>query len=386
MSNVATQVKPPFRADHVGSLLRPAVLKKAREELLGVHASDTNVAPHDNAQLREVEDRCIREVIAMQERVGLRAATDGELRRRSWLIELILSWEGVAVDRTGNTRISWRNTSGAVQPSTAMRATKRLTWKRSAVERAFTFLKANTSLVPKVTMPAPSVIFYSFDWFDEGTKRIYPDAELFWDDLVQAYRRELASLVAAGATYIQLDDTSIASLGDPRHRDYVRELGLDPDQLLHTYAEKINDAIAGLPEHVTITLHECRGNREGNWMADGGYDPVADVLFNEIDVAGYFLEYDSARAGTFDPLRLLPKGEKRVVLGIMSSKRAELESKDDLKRRIEEAARFAPLDQLALSPQCGFSSSVGGNPLTERDQEAKLARIVEVARDVWGSV
>lgn len=386
MSNVATLVKPPFRADHVGSLLRPAALKAARERLLGVHASDTNVAPHDNAQLREIEDQCIREVIAMQERVGLRAATDGELRRRSWLIELILSWEGVSVDRTGNSHISWRNAGGAVQPSTAMRATKRITWKPSAVERAFTFLKANTSLVPKVTMPAPSVIFYSFDWFDTATKRIYPDVEDFWNDLVTAYRKELASLVAAGATYIQLDDTAIASLGDPLHQQYVRDLGYEPDRLLQIYAQKINAAIAGLPEGVTVALHECRGNREGNWMAEGGYDRVADVLFNQIEVDGYFLEYDSARAGTFDPLRLLPKGSKRVVLGIMSSKRAALESADDLKRRIEEAATFAPLEQLALSPQCGFSSSIGGNPLTERDQEAKLARIVEVAKEVWGAV
>jgi 5-methyltetrahydropteroyltriglutamate--homocysteine methyltransferase len=267
-----------------------------------------------------------------------------------------------------------------------MRATGRITWRRSAVERAFTFLKANTSLVAKVTMPAPCVIHYSFDWFDEGTKRIYGDSELFWNDLTTAYRKELASLVAAGATYIQLDDTSIASLADPVHRDYVHQLGLDPDQLLHTYAQKVNDAIAELPDHVTVTLHECRGNREGNWMAEGGYDPVADVLFNEIDVDGYFLEYDSARAGSFEPLRLLPKGNKRVVLGIMSSKRADLESKDDLERRIEEATKYAPIEQLAVSPQCGFSSSVGGNPLTERDQEAKLARIVEVAKEVWGGV
>lgn len=385
-STVAVLQKPPFRADHVGSLLRPAALKAAREQFLGAHTSDANVAPHDNAALREVEDRCIRDVIAMQERVGLRAATDGELRRRSWLLETILSWDGIKVDRTGNTKLRWRNKEGDVQASTAMKIERPIRWRRSAVVRAFEFLKANTRLVPKVTMPAPTMIHYNVDWDDETTKRVYPDRETFWDDLVAAYRSELSALAQAGATYIQLDDTSFACLCDPVHRDYVRSLGEEPDALIETYAAKINAAIEVLPDDVTVTLHQCRGNREGNWMAEGGYDPVADVLFNAIDVDGYFLEYDTARAGSFEPLRLLPRGPKRVVLGIMSSKRPELETIDDLAQRIDEASRYAPLEQLGLSPQCGFSSSVGGNPLGERDQEAKLRRIVEVADRVWGSV
>jgi len=387
MANLVSVLqKPPFRADHVGSLLRSAELKKAREELLGPHTADANLGPHDNAALREVEDRCIREVVAMQERVGLRAATDGELRRRSWLLETILSWDGIKVDRMGNTRLRWRNQSGFVQASTAMTVERPIRWRRSAVVRAFEFLKANTSLVPKVTMPAPNMIHYNIDWTDERTNRVYCDREAFWDDLVAAYRQELAALVEAGARYIQLDDTSFACLCDPVHRDYVRSLGEDADALVRTYAAKINAVIEPLPDDVVVTLHQCRGNREGNWMAEGGYDPVAEVLFNLIDVDGYFLEYDTARAGGFEPLRLLPRGEKRVVLGIVSSKDPRLESADDLVRRIDEAARYAPFEQLGISPQCGFSSSVGGNPLTERDQEAKLRRVVEVAQRVWGSV
>jgi 5-methyltetrahydropteroyltriglutamate--homocysteine methyltransferase len=385
-SQGAVRANAPFRADQVGSLLRPAVLKRAREELLGAHTSDANLGPHDNDQLRAVEDGCICDVIAMQERVGLRAVTDGELRRRSWVLEPILSWEGIKVDRTGNTRIRWRNASGPTQGFTQMTATQRITWRPSALLRAFEFLRSHTTAIPKVTMPAPSMIHYSFGGFDEETKRIYPDPDAFWDDLIGAYRKEIDALVGAGATYIQFDDTSIACICDPVHRDYIRSWGEDPDALLHTYAEKINAMLAGVPEHVTVTLHQCRGNREGNWAAEGGYDPIAEVLLNEIDVDGYFLEYDSARAGGFEPLRYLPKGEKRVVLGLVSSKAPELESASALKRRIEEASRFAPLEQLALSPQCGFSSSVGGNPLSEADQEAKLGRIVEVARDVWGTL
>jgi 5-methyltetrahydropteroyltriglutamate--homocysteine methyltransferase len=208
------------------------------------------------------------------------------------------------------------------------------------------------------------------------------DRERFWSDLVAAYRQELKALVDAGARYIQLDDTSIAFICDPQHREYVRSWGEDPLQLLQTYAQRINETIAGLPPEVTITLHQCRGNREGNWAAQGGYEPVADVLFNRINVNGYFLEYDTVRAGGFEPLRLLPQG-KRAVLGLVSTKSARVETADELLRRIEQAAKFAPLESLALSPQCGFASSIKGNPLGQAEQEAKLARIVEVANQVW---
>jgi 5-methyltetrahydropteroyltriglutamate--homocysteine methyltransferase len=372
---------PPFRADHVGSLLRPEKLKAARERFLGPQTPTSNLGPHDNAELRQVEDACVREVIALQERVGLRAATDGEFRRRSWWLELILGWEGFQADRTGSATLKWRNESGATQGFSDLNVTGKIRWRPSSVVQAFEFLKRHTRLTPKVTLPAPNCVHYYMG--GRIPQAIYPDADAFWNDLVAAYRQELAALVGAGAGYIQLDDTSIAFICDPAHRDYVRSWGMDPERLLELYAEKLNATIAQVPDGVTITLHQCRGNREGNWAAEGGYDPVADVLFNRIDVDGYFLEYDTARAGGFEPLRLLPKGKKRVILGLVSSKKAALEDKALLLRRIEEASKFAPLEQLGISPQCGFASSIKGNPLTEADQESKLARIVEVAREVW---
>jgi 5-methyltetrahydropteroyltriglutamate--homocysteine methyltransferase len=221
-------------------------------------------------------------------------------------------------------------------------------------------------------------------YYTGGKLGFYRDKEAFWNDLVAAYRQELKALVDAGARYIQLDDTSIAFICDPAHREYVRSWGEDPMQLLATYAEKINATVAGLPADVTVTLHQCRGNREGNWAAEGGYDPVAEVLFNRINVKGYFLEYDTERAGGFEPLRFLPKG-KRVVLGLVSSKTARLENENELISKIERAAKIAPLEQLALSPQCGFASSIKGNPLGQAEQEAKLRRIVQVADKVWGA-
>jgi 5-methyltetrahydropteroyltriglutamate--homocysteine methyltransferase len=319
--------------------------------------------------------------------VGLRAATDGEQRRHSFLWEMILSWDGIELNRSGSgKRMAWRTESGTASSFTQMSASKRIAWRPSAVVRAFAYLKAHTHLVPKVNIPAPGLIHYSFGGFDERTKALYPDVDAFWADLLEAYRLELAALVAAGATYVQFDDTSIAFLCDPAHRENVRSWGYEPDTLVKTYADALNSLIRSLPDHVTTALHECRGNRAGTWAAEGGYDPVADVLFNQIEVDGYFLEYDTYRAGGFEPLRLLPKGHKRVVLGLMSTKTGSLETVDALERRIEEAQLMAPLDQLAVSPQCGFSSSVHGNPLTEDEEEAKLARLVEVAQKVWGSV
>jgi 5-methyltetrahydropteroyltriglutamate--homocysteine methyltransferase len=377
--------RPPFRADVVGSFLRPQRLKDARETFLGPQTPDQHLGPHDNAQLRAVEDDCIGDVIRMQERVGLEAATDGEFRRRSWWLDLIMGWEGSSADRKGHSEMSWRNAEGVTQASSRLWVTGPVRWRPSATVRAFEFLKANTKVVPKVTLPAPLILHM----FGGGNKGIevghYKDVDAFWADVVEAYRTEVKALVAAGATYIQFDDTSIAFLCDPMHRESVQRWGTDPDRLLRIYAQRMNEVVDAAPDNVKVTFHQCRGNREGSWMAEGGYDPVADVLFNSIDVDGYFLEYDTERAGTFAPLRMLPKG-KTVVLGIMSSKSPELESADVLKRRIDEAAKFAPLDQLAISPQCGFSSSIGGNPLTERDQEAKLARLVEVARTVWGAL
>jgi 5-methyltetrahydropteroyltriglutamate--homocysteine methyltransferase len=372
-------MRPPFRADQVGSLLRPERLKQAREKYLGPQTPTSALGPHHNAALRAVEDECIREVVAMQERLGLRAVTDGEFRRRSWWLELILGWEGFAADRTGSAKLKWRDASGPTQGFSDLNVIGPIRWRPSSVVRAFEFLKVTTRRVPKVTIPAPNCVHY----YTGGKLGYYErDRERFWADLVAAYRQELKALVDAGARYIQLDDTSIAFICDPQHREYVRSWGEDPLQLLQTYAQRINETIAGLPPEVTITLHQCRGNREGNWAAQGGYEPVADVLFNRINVNGYFLEYDTARAGGFEPLRLLPQG-KRAVLGLVSTKSARVETADELLRRIEQAAKFAPLESLALSPQCGFASSIKGNPLGQAEQEAKLARIVEVANQVW---
>ena len=375
-------MRPPYRADVVGSFLRPQRLKDARERLLGPQTPDRHLGPHGNAELRAVEDECIRDVIAMQERAGLRAATDGEFRRRSWWLDLIMGWEGFSADRAGTSEMVWRNPQGETKPSSRLWVTGPIRWRESATVRAFEFLKANCKVVPKVTLPAP-LILHMFGGGDQGIREgHYQDIDTFWADVIAAYRAEVKALVDAGATYIQFDDTSIAFLCDPMHRDTVRRWGSSADVLLRLYAGRMNDVLAAVPDHVTVTFHQCRGNREGHWMAEGGYDPVADVLFNAIDVHGYFLEYDTKRAGGFAPLRLLPKG-KVVVLGIMSSKTPELESPELLKRRIDEASKFAPLEQLAISPQCGFSSSIVGNPLSERDQEAKLTRLVDVARAVW---
>jgi 5-methyltetrahydropteroyltriglutamate--homocysteine methyltransferase len=379
------RTKPPFRADHVGSLLRPDVLKEARDRILGPQTPQTNLGPHGNAELAAVEDQCVRELIAMQEGVGLRAVTDGELRRRSWWLELILGWEGFEADRTGNTKIKWRNESGPTQGFSQLKVVGKIRWRPSSTVKAFEFLKANAKAVPKVTLPAPNNVHFYIGGPENVDKKFYADHQALWDDLVAAYRQEIAALVAAGATYIQYDDTAFPFLCDPVHRDYVRSWGDDPDALLHTYAEKINATLAGRPAGVTVTLHQCRGNREGNWAAEGAYDPVAEVLFNAVNVDGYFLEYDTARAGGFEPLRFLPKN-KIAALGLISSKTPVLEDVDAVLRRIDQAAKFAPHAQLSLCPQCGFASSVGGNPITADQQRAKLQRMVEIATRAWGGV
>lgn len=377
--------KPPFRADHVGSLLRPQALKQAREQLLGAQTADDHLGPHDNAALREVEDRCIRDVVAMQKRVGLKLATDGEFRRRSWWLELIMTWDGFSATRQGaSSPFGWRNEEGKQQDSSALWIKDKIRWRESAVVRAFTFLNANTDAVAKVTMPAPPVVHSFMGGESAIPGSPYADMDEFWEDLIAAYRQELAALVAAGARYIQLDDVALPFICDPIYADVFRSWGKEPEEVLDEYARRINQTLEGLPDDVSVTMHQCRGNREGMWVAEGGYDPVADVLFNKINVDGYFLEYDTERAGTFEPLRLLPEG-KIAALGLVSTKTPVLESADDLKRRIDEASRYAPIERLALTTQCGFASSIGGNPLSESDEEAKLARIVEVAADMWGN-
>ena len=377
--------KPPFRADHVGSLLRPKKLLDAREEFLGPQTPDQNLGPHDNAGFRAVEDECVREVAQMQADAGLSGATDGEFRRRSWWLEMAMNWDGFSATRQGKSSpFGWKNNDGKQQDFSVLTVTGKVGWNPSPVVEAFRFLADNTALTPKVTMPAPSVI-HCFAGGDPAIlESAYDDIEEFWSDLTDAYRKEIAALVDAGARYIQLDDVSLPFLCDDDYAGVFQSWGLSPEDMLRVYAKRINDVLAGAPDDVTFTMHTCRGNREGLWAAEGGYDPVADILFNDINVTGYFMEYDTPRAGTFEPLRLLPEG-KVVALGIMSSKAPVVEEADALKARIDEAARHAPLERLAVAPQCGFASSIVGNPLTEDIEKAKLARLVEVAEAVWGT-
>lgn len=380
-----TGTAPPFRADHVGSLLRPQKLKDARIRLLGEDTPDSNIGPHGNAELAKIEDECVREVAAMQERVGLRGATDGELRRRSWWLELIMNWDGFSANRQDSSSpFAWKNEAGKQQAFSSVYVTGKIGWRPSPIVEAFRFLDGATKATAKVTIPAPPTVhlFMGGPGALEGTP--YRDMEEFWTDLTDAYRQELGALADAGAKYIQLDDVTLPFICDPDYAGIFASWGTDADSLLDEYANRINQTLEVLPEDVTVGMHQCRGNREGFWAAEGGYDPVADVLFNRINADCYHLEYDTPRAGSFAPLRLLPEG-KLALLGIVSTKTPVLEDADFIKRRIDEAAKHAPLERLGLTTQCGFASSVKGNPLGEAEEEAKLARIVEVATDVWGS-
>lgn len=365
---------PPFRADHVGSFLRPKELLDARERAQKGEIS--------KAALREVEDRAIREIVRFQEDLGLQGITDGEFRRTYFHIDFLEQLEGV--ETRGGIASKFHGAAGEVSfAPPVMHVVKKLRHVRPIQVADFEFLKSVTKRVPKVTIPSPTMLH-----FRGGraaiSREAYPDMEAFYDDVAACYREELKALGAAGCTYVQLDDTNLAYLCDPKMREGARARGDDPDELPRRYARLINAAIADRPAGMTICTHLCRGNFKSAWVAEGGYEPVAEVLFNELNVDGYFLEYDDARSGDFSPLRFVPKG-KVVVLGLVTTKVGELESKDDLKRRIEEASRYVPLDQLCLSPQCGFSSTVHGNEIMRESQAAKLRLIVETAREVWGT-
>jgi methionine synthase II (cobalamin-independent) len=368
---------PPFRADHVGSLLRPEPLLAARAE----HEKGWITAE----TLRGCEDDCIKKAVAMQAELGLKGVTDGEFRRGSWHMDFLYQIGGVEkTDRA--LHIAFKNESGTVEFSPAAhRVGGRLRLDKTIFGEDFAFLKsvAPPGVTPKLTIPSPSMLHYR-----GGRAAIdpvaYPELEAFWDDLAAVYRRQIAGLAALGVTYLQLDDTSLAYLNDPAQRAYVDSIGGDGEHQHLINIRLINRALADKPSGMTVCTHLCRGNFRSSWMAEGGYDHVAEALFGELAVDGFFLEYDDSRSGGFAPLRFVPRGHKRVVLGLVTSKRPGLENKDALKRRIEEAARFVPLDQLCLSPQCGFSSTVDGNALTIDEQKAKLALVVEVAREVWG--
>lgn len=366
--------RPPFRADHVGSLLRPAALQQAR--------ADWKAGSLDHAALRAVEDRCIAAAIRKQEELGLRAATDGEYRRAYWHYDFVSGLDGVELYEPEQ-KIQFK---GNVPLPHALRVTGRIGWSKPVMLDHYRFVADHvTTSVPKMTIPSPSVVH-----FRGGRRAIdaqtYPDLDGFFADLGTAYQRAVAAFGAAGCRYLQLDEVNIAYLCDPEQIESLKARGEHVENLLGTYADLLNTAIAGKPEGMTISMHLCRGNFRSTWVASGGYEPVADVLFNQINSDAYFMEYDSDRAGGFEPLRFVPRGHKVVVLGLVTSKNGVLESKDELKRRIDAAAKFLPLEQLALSPQCGFASTEHGNTLTEEEQWAKLRLCVEVAQEVWGGV
>jgi 5-methyltetrahydropteroyltriglutamate--homocysteine methyltransferase len=368
-----SKVNPPFRADQVGSLLRPKSLLEARQKYFNKEIS--------KEALHEVEDGCIREVIKKEEAVGLKSVTDGEFRRTFFHIDFLERLQGVTV--SGGIETKFHSKTGTVDfAPPRLSVTGKLRHVQDIQKADFEFLKSVTRQTPKVTIPSPTMVH-----FRGGRKAIdieaYPDMEQFFDDLAQCYRDELKSLYDAGCRYLQLDDTNLAYLCDPVMRAGAKERGDDPDELPRAYAELINKVIDSRPKDLTVCIHLCRGNFRSAWVAEGSYEPVAEVLFNEIHVDGYFLEYDDERSGNFAPLRFVPN-DKTVVLGLVTTKVGDLESKDVLMQRVKEASQYVPLERLCLSPQCGFSSTVEGNNISEDEQWAKLALVVNTAREIWG--
>jgi len=365
-------MKPPFRADHVGSLLRPRELHEAR-----ARAKKGEITQE---QLKAVQERCIKQVIALQESIGIPSVTDGEFRRDWWHIDFLHGFDGVELakgDAYGDAKFK-----GTDEQPPFMLVESRIRRTRPNMLEHFKFLKANVSKgTPKFTMPSPAMLHARAD--RASIKKTYPDLDNFWADLTQCYREEIADLYKAGCRYLQIDDTTIAMFGDPKVQEQFRKLGDDPKRDVALYAEAVNAAIRDVPDDMAVAIHTCRGNFKSTWLASGSYDYVAETAFSKIDVDGFFLEFDTDRAGGFEPLRYIPKG-KKVVLGLVSSKVPQLEAKDQLKQRIEQASKFVPMENLCLSPQCGFSSTHHGNNLTEEQEKAKLRLCIETAREVWG--
>jgi 5-methyltetrahydropteroyltriglutamate--homocysteine methyltransferase len=368
--------KLPSRADHVGSFLRPRSVIEAR-----THRAADNI---DYEQLRAIEDEAIAELIEWEESLGLQAITDGEFRRHFFHTDFLLQLAGV--EETGGIRKAFKNDKGVdvhfAPPKIVI--TGKVEHVKPIQRRDYEFLASHTTRTPKVAIPSPTMLH-----FRAGRagipEDVYPEMQDFYDVVAAAYRVEIADLADAGCRYIQLDDTNLAYLCDASHRQDAENRGMNPDAITHDYAQLINASFAGAPADMVRAMHLCRGNFRSSWAAEGGYEPVAEVMFNACDIDAFFLEYDDARSGDFAPLRFLPKG-KTVVLGLVSTKLGEIESKDEIKRRIDEAAKFADIDQLALSPQCGFASTVHGNDITTEQQAAKIRLCVEVAEEVWGSV
>ncbi len=376
--SAAPDGRPPFRADHVGSLLRPPGLLRAREDFAAGRI--------DADELRGVEDEAIREAVRRQEEAGLRAATDGELRRETWHMDFIYQLGGIRKVQDDTIRVAFHNDQKTYEwapPSAHIVAP--VTLEHTIFGDAFSFLaSAVTTATPKLTIPSLSMVHYR-GGRSAIDASVYPGLDQFWADLAAAYAEEVQRVYDLGCRYLQFDDTSLAYMNDPAQRQHVAEIGGDPEHQHEHYIANINRALAKRPADLAVTTHMCRGNNQSMWAAEGGYEFVAEALFNGLDVDGFFCEWDDERSGGFEPLRFVPKG-KRVVLGLVTTKRGELESKDDLKRRIDDAARFVDLGQLCLSPQCGFSSTKEGNDLTQEQQWAKLRLIVETAQEVWGGL
>jgi len=365
------RTKPPFRADHVGSLLRSAALKEAR--------SKREKGEITAEQLKAIEDREIEALIKKQEAAGLKSITDGEYRRASWQTDFLVALDGVE-SYHGERKFKFQ---GAQPRPILLRINKKLGgYVQHPMIEHFKFIKAHTTATPKMTIPSPSTLHFRYGR-EAVPEAIYPSMDDFYRDLGATFRKAVRGFADAGCRYLQLDEVNLTYLCDPELRKQVTARGDDPDRLPMVYAEMINAAMSDIPDDMTISMHLCRGNFRSTFVASGGYEPVAEILFNAIKVHGYFMEYDTARAGGFEPLRFVPKG-KTVVLGLVTTKTGQLESHDELKRRIEEAAKYVDIDQLALSPQCGFASTEEGNLLAEEEQWAKLRMIVELAEEVWG--
>jgi 5-methyltetrahydropteroyltriglutamate--homocysteine methyltransferase len=362
---------PPYRADHVGSILRTAPLKEARAKReAGEISAD---------ELTAVEDQEIRKIIAKQEEVGLKLATDGEFRRSWWHFDFLTQLEGVDLV-VGEKSIQFHNVQTKAH---SLDITGKVDFGDHPFVEHFKFVKANTNVMAKMTIPSPSVLHFRLGR-NSISRELYPDIDTFFADTAAAYRKAVKAFADAGCKYLQLDDTVWAYLCSEEQCAQARERGDDPDALPKVYADMINYAIAERPSDMAITMHVCRGNFRSSWISEGGYEPVAEVMFNDVNIDGFFLEYDTDRAGGFEPLRFVPKGDKQVVLGLITSKSGTLEAKEDVKRRIEEATEYVDLQQCCLSPQCGFASTEEGNVLTEDQQWAKLREIVELSEEVWG--
>lgn len=371
---MTTTAQPPFRAEHIGSLLRPPELLAVRRRY--------GAGEVDRAALTAAEDQAIADAVALQERVGLKLATDGEFRRRSYHSYFYQMLGDLSIDTVAGEDARGEGHGGrAAQPVAVVKS--RVQWTHPINVDDFRFLAARTKALPKITIPGPCALH-----FRGGDAAVlahaYRDMDAFWSDTVEAFRRELTALYDAGCRYVQIDETAFAKFGDPDVQATLRARGDDWDLLIDTYIDVTNRVLRGLPLDLRIGMHLCRGNRGGQWHSEGSYDAVADRLFNALDIPFYFLEYDSPRAGSFTPLRLVPE-HKSVVLGLVSTKSPELEDKAALVRRVEEATRYVDLDRLAVSPQCGFASVDTGNPITPAAQEAKLRLVVDLAREIWGS-